>query len=154
MMTGNPGGFSVSNGRTLIHGQGSSELGPMPPLVGPNAAGQSQVFYISGNVSGLYPGSASTLNLFVQNPLGQPMTVNTITLVAGNANSSCPASMLVVATNPPVPLNTSYTINVSLSIPANTTLAGPVVPVSLATGAPDACAGTAFPLVYGGTASG
>ena len=137
----------------LIHGQGSSGLGPIQNLAGPNAAGQSQVFYISGNVSGLYPGSSSTLQLSVQNPLGSPMTVNTITIVAGSP-IGCPSSNLVVTVTPPWTLNNTYTIHLSLYVPANSTVAGPSVPISLAAGATNACSGAAFPLIYGGTATG
>lgn len=137
----------------VIHGQGFSGMGAFQNPVQPIAAGQSQVFYISGNVSGLYPGSSSTLNLSVQNPLGSPMTINTITIVAGSP-PGCPSSNLVVAVTPPWTLNNTYTINLALYVPANSTVAGPSVPISLASGASDACSGASFPLMYGGTATG
>ena len=152
-MANTGGGSPASPAGSVIYGQGSSGLGPIHNLAGPNAAGQSQVFYISGTVSGLYPGSSSTLNLSIQNPLGSPMTINTITIVAGSP-LGCPSSNLVVAVTPPWTLNTTYTIHLSLSVPANSTVAGPAVPVSLAAGATDACSGANFPLMYGGTASG
>jgi len=145
------GGSPVSPAAAVIHGQGSSALGPIQNLAGPNAAGQSQVFYISGAVSGLYPGSNSTLNLSIQNPLGSSMTINTITIVAGSP-VGCPSSNLVVP--PSWTLNNSYTVHLSLSVPANSTVAGPSVPISLASAAPNSCSGAAFPLIYGGTASG
>jgi hypothetical protein len=137
----------------VIQGQGSSGLGPIQNLAGPNAAGQSQVFYISGNVSGLYPGSGSTLHLSVQNPLGSPMTINTITIVAGSP-MGCPSSNLVVPGTPPWTLNNTYTIHLALYVPASSTVAGPSVPISLVPGATNACSGAAFPLIYGGTATG
>jgi hypothetical protein len=150
----NTGGGSPSiPAGSVIYGQGSSALGPIHNLAGPNAAGQSQVFYISGTVSGLYPGSSSTLNLSVQNPLGSPMTINTITIVAGSP-MGCPSSNLVVTVTPPWTLNNTYTIHLSLDVPANSTVAGPAVPVSLAAGATSSCAGANFPLIYGGTATG
>jgi hypothetical protein len=137
----------------VIHGHGSSGLGLFQNPVQPNAAGQSQVFYISGTVGGLYPGSSSTLQLAVQNPLGSPMTINTITIVAGSP-PGCASSNLVVPGSPPWTLNNTYTVHLSLVVPANTTIAGPSVPISLAAGATNACAGVSFPLMYGGTATG
>ena len=146
-------GAPTSTAGRVIEGRGSSGLGPFQNPMQPNAAGQSQVFYISGTVSGLYPGSSSTLNLSVQNPLGSPMTINTITIVAGSP-IGCPSSNLVVTVTPPWTLNNTYTIHLSLDVPANSTVAGPAVPVSLAAGATSACAGANFPLIYGGTATG
>ena len=136
-----------------IRGEGSSGLGPLQLPAGANAAGQSQVFYIHGTVSGFAPGVRSTLSLSVQNPLGSPITVNTITIVAGNASSSCPASLLIIP--PSWTLNNTYSIgNLSLSVPANSTVAGPSVQVQLASSAGDACSGASFPLMYGGNATG
>lgn len=136
----------------VIHGQGWSPGGRLSLPRQPEAAGQSQVFYISGAVGGVYPGSSSTLTLSIQNPLNIPITVSTITLVAGSPSSACPSSMLMVP--PGSALNTTYTINTSLAVPANSTVAGPSVTLSLATAATNACAGVSFPLMYGGTASG
>jgi hypothetical protein len=152
-MANSGGGSPLRPAGSVIYGQGSSALGPIHNLAGPNAAGQSQVFYISGTVSGLYPGSNSTLNLSIQNPLGSPMTINTITIVAGSP-AGCPSSNLVVLVTPPWTLNNTYTIHLSLFVPANSTVAGPSVPISLASSAPDSCSGAVFPLMYGGTATG
>jgi len=143
---------AVTPGHPALHGQGWSE--PAQSRIGalPNAAGQSQVFYISGSAAGLYPGSSSTLTLSVQNPLNTPITVNTITLVAGSPSSGCPSSLLTIP--PSWTLNSTYTINTSLSVPANSTVTGPSVTLSLAMTATNACAGVTFPLMYGGTATG
>jgi hypothetical protein len=148
---GLPGASPALPASAVIRGEGWSGA-PLPRLAAPNAAGQNQVFYISGTVSGLYPGSASALNLSVQNPLGSPITVKTITIVAGSPSSGCPSSVLVVP--PSWTLNNTYTVNLSLSVPANSTVPGPSVPITLATSAGDACSGANFPLMYGGTASG
>jgi len=145
-------GTALKPSPLIIHGQGQSAPQSRQFPMMPDAAGQSQVFYISASVSGLYPGSASTLNLSVQNPLGRPITVNTITVVAGSPSGTCPSSMLIVP--PSFTLNQTYTINTSLYIPANSTVAGPSVTLSLDPTASNSCAGVAFPLMYGGTATG
>jgi len=136
----------------VLAGRGWSQPGRVQLARLPNAAGQSQVFFISGSVGGLYPGSSSTLSLSIQNPLRSAITVTTITLVAGSPSTACPSSMLIAP--PAFALNQAYTINTSLSVPANSSVAGPSVTLSLDPTASNACSGVAFPLVYGGTASG
>jgi hypothetical protein len=141
----------------LIRGLGSS-LGQLALPSQPDAAGQSQVFYVSGSAGNLYPGSASGLNLSLQNPLKSPITVSSISILAGNANSGCPASLLVVVPqdgSAPWPLNKTYTFNVSIAVPAGTTVPVPSpVTLSLDMSATDACDGGSFPLFYGGNANG
>jgi len=113
-----------------------------------------RVFVISGNVDGLYPGAAATLPLRVHNPLHRAISVNTITIVADNANAGCAASYLAAGSGP-APLNSLYTITLSppLVIPRGQTVDGPQVPITLLKTAPDACQNATFLLHYGGTAS-
>jgi hypothetical protein len=112
-----------------------------------------EVFVISGNVDGLFPGGTAALPLRIHNPLTSSIRVDTLTLIAGAANAGCAPANL--AAGPGLaPLNNVYTITLSppLVIPKGRTVGGPQLPITLRPSAPDACQNATFPLVYGGTA--
>lgn len=140
----------------VIHGAGAStsHYG-----VGPNAgSGQSAVFYVSGDVSGLYPGSSPTTQLVmsVRNPFSFQIHVTSLAFYVGDASTSCPASnFLVVVGSTTYTGSASTPINVpeSFYVPSGQALPAPGLPVYLAGGAPAACVGGSFPLTYGGTAT-
>jgi hypothetical protein len=106
-------------------------------------AGESAVFYISGGVSGLYPGQTANLNLTISNPQGFGITVTSISIYVNSPSAAgCPASYL----------SAPSTISVNLAVPAGGSAQYGLVTVTLSSAAPDACQGVTFPLVYGGTA--
>jgi len=113
-----------------------------------------QVFVISGNLAGLYPGGSATLTLRVHNPLHKSIRVDTITIISGPANSGCPASNLAAGTGLTA-LNSLYTITLSppLVVPGGQSADGPQVSITLLKGAPDACQSATFLLLYGGSAT-
>ena len=150
-------GLSTRGTSHVIHGAGLSLASRIALPDQPNAGGQSQVFYVTGNVDSLYPGSLSALSLSIQNPLKSPITVNSLSLLAGNASSSCPSSLLQVVPQiggTPWALNSTYTFSTSVQVPAGATVPGPTLNLTLAQAATDNCQGGSFPLFYGGTANG
>jgi hypothetical protein len=109
------------------------------------AAGESSVFYLSGGLTGLYPGESANLVLTISNPQGFGITVQTINIwvntpSAGGcaaSNLSAPASVTGLNIQIAAGGSVQYTVQ---------------QPVTLLAGAPDACQGVSFPLVYGGSA--
>lgn len=112
------------------------------------------VFIISGNVAGLYPGGSATLALRVRNPLEASIRVETLTILAFDANSGCSASQLAAGTTL-TPLNTVDTITLSppLVVAPGQTLEATRVPITLLRSAPNACQNATFVLGYGGRAT-
>lgn len=133
-----------------IKGVGSSSLNGQHL---PTAGGQSAVFYVSGSVSGLFPGGASNLYLQVQNPFSFNIHVNTLTIVPASA-TNCAATYLTF-NGTQYQSGTIITLNPSLEVPAGTTSpvgAVPPEPVGLVLSAPSSCIGAIFSLTYGGSA--
>jgi hypothetical protein len=144
----------------MVVGTGQSFAGGpvdygMPDLRQPDAAGQTHVFYVSGSVNDVPLGGSVNLILFVQNPNGSTIQVQTIQVLDSNANAGCSGANLIVTTSG-TPLNTTYTItlNPALSIAPGQSAAVPPLPIGLVATAPAACSGASFPLQYGGTGTG
>jgi hypothetical protein len=139
----------------LVVGIGdSTRTGAVAQFDEETRAGDHNVFFISGNVNGLYPGGSVTLALRLHNPLHPSIRVDSITIISGPASSGCPASNLAAGSGL-APLNSPYTIALSPPrvIPGGQSVDGPQVPITLLKGAPDACQNATFVLLYGGTAT-
>lgn len=135
----------------LIHGQGSSSLTPRFPIAG----GQSAVFYVSGNVSGLYPGSSNNLFLQVQNPFTFNINVTSLTIVPANATTCAATYLTFNGTRYQSSTIITITLNPALFVAAGTTSpagAVPAEPMGLVMSAPNGCIGAVFSLTYGGNA--
>jgi hypothetical protein len=98
-------------------------------------------FTISGNITGLYPGSTLPLKLTVLNTMSFAIRVTSITTAVSNASNLCEASNVTVT-------SFSGSLLVLPKLEATTT-----VQVHMADGAPDSCQGSVFPFSYSGLAS-
>ncbi|MFL5797131.1 MAG: hypothetical protein ACJ77A_04250 [Actinomycetota bacterium] len=110
------------------------------------AALSSNVFYISGDANGLYPGRTTSLPLTVTNPNTSLISVTSLTVaVTGTDVPGCDASGTNLATagysGPP------------FTVPANDGTATVSVPISMPTSVVDACRNATFALAYGGSAT-
>jgi hypothetical protein len=123
-------GYGVSSGSArLSHGSGGLHDA---------AGGAGTAFVIAGSVDGLYPGATLPLELRIVDRLRSPITVTSITTSVGSASRRCSASLVNVS-------DFSGHLVVQPGRPAVA-----VVHVTMQHGTPDACQGTAFPLVYSG----
>jgi hypothetical protein len=95
---------------------------------------------VSGQVQNLRPGGSRPMVLTVRNPNSVAIKVTSVTVAAGAAGSSCPASALTL------PRWTG-----GLVVPKRGT-ASLTVNVGLKPTAPDTCQGARWPLTFGGTA--
>ena len=109
-------------------------------------------FGISGTVSNLAPGVASTLTLTASNPYTVAITLSSVSVSVPTVPASCPLSNLSLngsafSGSPP----TVTLSGLSQGIPAHgsTTLS---VPILLARNAPNGCQVVTFPFSYSGTA--
>ena len=110
-------------------------------LIGSSEDLPGQQFTITGSATGLYPGATKSLPLTIHNPYHFAIYVKSITVTAGNASLSCPASNLVTS---------NFTGNRRVPRMGERTV---VVPIQMVSGAPDACQDATFPLTYSGTAT-
>jgi hypothetical protein len=139
----------------LVVGIGdSTRTGAVSQFDEETRAGDHNIFFISGNVNGLYPGGSATLALRVHNPLHRSIRVETITIISGPANSGCSASNLVAGSGQAA-LNSLYTITLSppLVVPSGQSVNGPRVAITLLGSAPNACQNATFVLLYSGRAT-
>lgn len=109
-------------------------------LANASTGAATDAFRISGRVTGLFPGHASILILTIANTRPFPIIVTSVTTTAKGANASCGAANVTVSA-----------FSGRLRVPA-LARARTSVSASLIAGAPDACSGAAFPLVFAGTA--
>jgi hypothetical protein len=107
-----------------IHGPMAGSARPWPGIV------------VTGNVSGLYPGSSRRLPLAVRNLLSQRVVLRWLSVTVGQPSAGCPARTLRGGRYP-----------VRLTIPARATRTISVA-LRMAPGAPAACRGARFPLTY------
>jgi hypothetical protein len=106
-------------------------------LAGPAAATTvEEPIEIAGEVDGLFPGGDATLQAEVANPHPFAIEVTAFDVVIGDANASCPATVLEIG-----PATTGVIIQ------AGETGVVPV-PVRLSETAPDSCQGATWPLTY------
>ncbi|HEV2891895.1 MAG TPA: hypothetical protein VGX28_16095 [Frankiaceae bacterium] len=135
-----PSGTGTVIGATPTPGA-PSQAPPAPPVAG--------VFFISGSVEGLVPGTATTMPLTVANPNPWPIQVLTVdTGVAVPASVTCAAGTVDVG-------DYSYDEgDAVLTAPANGTVRVdvPVRMVDSLTVDQTACKGTTFALTFDGTA--
>ena len=96
-------------------------------------------FSVSGSVGGLYPGAVAQLPVRVDNPEPRALRLESITIVAANANEGCDATNF-----------SSAGFQGSLIVPARGSLVVPVE-VRMPRSAPDACQGATFALTFGGS---
>ena len=109
------------------------------PIRKPPANGHRD-FVVSGQVQNLRPGGSRPMVLTVRNPNSVAIEVTSVTMAAGPAGPSCPASALTL------PRWTG-----GLVVPKRGT-GSLTVAVGLKPTAPDACQGARWPLTFGGTA--
>jgi hypothetical protein len=111
-------------------------------VAAPTSTRAQDEFQIGGEVEGLYPGAAATLEATVTNPHPFAIRVTNAGATVLDAGTGCPASMLQVDDAEP-----------DVVIPAHST--GTVsLRVRMSRSAPDACQGATWPLRFTGTAVG
>ena len=102
----------------------------------------TNVFYISGDVNGLYPGLSTQLPLTVTNPNTDDLQVNSLSVsVTGTSDASCPAGNIQVS---------NYS-GPSFIVAKNNGTATVNVPISMPASAGDPCQGVTFNLQYSGS---
>jgi hypothetical protein len=101
---------------------------------------QNKTFAISGELVGLYPGSAQPLVLRLDNPQAFAIRVTSLTVDVSDGSPACPAWHLVVD-------SLTAPVDVPRGGSATTTLTA-----RLAAAAPDACQAITYPLTYRGRA--
>jgi hypothetical protein len=146
----------VLGGDTLLErlGRGSGGPGFEAALVLERAPGGSSgtttelaplSLLLDGAVTGLYPGAGADLELQVRNGSGVDVRLERLTITVGTPDrEGCPADAILVGT-PASPGAGSTDIDVRLAPESIATLN---VPVSMVVGAPSACQGATFPLLY------
>lgn len=97
-------------------------------------------FTIAGEIDGLYPGAARTLDATVTNPYPFAIRVSSVTVIVGDAGPSCPATMLEVGGSAGGVEVAGHATGIVL------------LEVRMEMRAPDACQGATWPLRF--TASG
>ena len=106
------------------------------------SAGCPKDFTIAGSVGGLYPGKTASLRLTIENPNGEDIRVEAVTVaVSGTSNDACSAAYLRTTDYDGAPFLVVANGSANISLP-----------VTLLRGAPDACQGVTFTLSYGGKA--
>lgn len=105
-------------------------------------AGAADTFTVHGEVSGLYPGIATTLPARVVNPLDVTLRIVSLGAAAAADSDACPEDYLVVADASPDVL---VAPGASATVPLD---------VRLDRSAPDACQGAVFRLTFRGVAVG
>jgi hypothetical protein len=118
---------------------GAVSCGVPSPAPKPPANGHRD-FVVSGHVQNLRPGASRPMVITVRNPNSVAIRVTSVTMAAGTAGPSCPASAL-----------TLRPWTGGLVVPKRGT-ASTTVDVGLKPTAPDACQGARWPLTFGGTA--
>jgi hypothetical protein len=100
---------------------------------------------LDGTITGLYPGAQVDLTLQIRNPSQVDIQLDRLTITVGTPNrDGCPANAILVGA-PASAGEGSTGLNMRLAPQGEATL---TVPVSMAVGAPSACQGATFPLVY------
>jgi hypothetical protein len=107
---------------------------PKPPANG------HRDFVVSGSVENLRPGGSRPMVLTVRNPNSVAISVRSVTVAAGAAGPSCPASALTLP---------RWTGRLTVPKRGTATLS---VDVALEATAPDACQDARWPLTFGGSA--
>jgi hypothetical protein len=100
----------------------------------------SGTFRVKGQVSGLYPGKATTLRLTVVNPNAFAINVTWLAAKVGNASTRCTYKNIAVSR-----FSGSLRVRAKRSRRLSLTIA-------MRRSAPNACKGAKFPLTYHGTA--
>ncbi|HEU0131552.1 MAG TPA: hypothetical protein VFQ85_11250 [Mycobacteriales bacterium] len=142
-------GPTGGDGSTGSGTPGTGSTGSGTGTVGPDDGPKTGVFFISGGVTGLTPGTTRTMSLSVRNPNPWPIQVLSLDTAVGAADRSpCPASSLEVG---------RYAFAAGLPhvlAPANATITVQL-PAELAdslTTDQSGCAGATFPLTFSGRA--
>ena len=100
---------------------------------------------LDGSVAGLYPGAEVELALQVRNPVAVLVQLERLTITVGTPDrDGCPADAILVGTAGS-PGSGSEALDVRLAPDGAALLS---VPLSMAIGAPSACQGATFPLLY------
>jgi hypothetical protein len=114
------------------NGSGSAEIAPVSVL-------------LDGAVTGLYPGAEADLQLQVRNGSSVAVQLERLTITVGTPDrEGCPADAILVG-SPASPGEGSTGLDVRLAPEGTATLR---VPVAMVAGAPSACQGATFPLLY------
>ena len=113
--------------------------GPAGPAAPTGSTNSSNVFTISGTVSGLFPGATLPLVLTVTDTKNYAITVSSISAVVSSQTTGCAGSNVTIS---------SFTgsLAVAAKHSAHTT-----VSAQMSHGAPDACQGAKFKILYSGS---
>ena len=100
---------------------------------------------LDGAVFGLYPGAEADLEVQVRNGSGVDVQLDRLTITVGTPDrEGCPADAILVG-SPASPGEGTTSLDVRLAPEGTATLS---VPVAMVVGAPSACQGATFPLLY------
>ncbi|HVW34110.1 MAG TPA: hypothetical protein VHL53_16355 [Acidimicrobiia bacterium] len=97
-------------------------------------------FVVSGAVEGLAPGVTRSLFVTLSNPNNSDISVQALTVAAGDGSKGCPGSNVRVGT-----------LTAPVFVPGRGS-AQVTLPITMLGTAPGACQGADFPLTYGGSA--
>jgi len=139
-------------------GRGGKTLAPGMQL----ASGSG--FTLSGTVSNLAPGVASTLVLTAGNTYNVPITVASVSVAVSSVTTACPVTYLSIngtafTGTPPtaaITVNGSSVPALPASVPSPVPASGSAtisLPIEVALGAPNACQTTTFNFTYAGSAT-
>jgi len=147
----------VLSGDTLLDRLGRSIGGPGFEAAvvlerapgGSNGGSASEIAPVSvvldGSITGLYPGAEADLELRIRNGSSVDVQLDRLFITVGTPDrDGCPADAILVGT-PASPGEGSTGLDVRLAPEGITTLS---VPVAMIPGAPSACQGATFPLLY------
>lgn len=133
-----PGGPGLESAVVLERAPGGSS-GSGPTKVAPVSV------VLDGSVAGLYPGAEADLQLEIRNGSRVEVHLERLTITVGTPDrEDCPADAILVGT-PVSPGEGSTGLDVRLAPEGTTALS---VPVAMVAGAPSACQGATFPLLY------
>jgi len=132
-----PGGLGLETAIVLERAPGSSSAAPgdLAPLS----------VVLDGAVTGLYPGASADLEVKLRNGSEVDVQLDRLTVTVGTPDrDGCPADVILVGTTA-TPGEGSAVLDVRIPASGVATL---MVPIGMVTGAPSACQGATFPLLY------
>lgn len=117
--------------------------------VGAPSASDKKTFTIAGSATQLYPGvSNASVSLLLTNDSNFVITVNSLTVTAAAASTSCAASNILLG---PSATPGSATFDPSVSVPRGASSTYQLA-ISMPFNAPDSCKNSTFNLTYSGSA--